>query len=1301
MSPMFDRCVRFVSVVLLLTCVSSPAFAQSSSTSSLSGVVVDTDGGAIPGASVVVKNNGTGVTVEAVSNASGQFSFPGLDAGTYTVTVSLTGFKTFVANDLRLLVARPSSVTAKLEIGSLSETVEVKASSELVQTQSPAVTTTLSTEQLSELPLVSRNALYAVAMLPGVATTGGPRAALINGLPNNSVNITIDGVNSGNALQSTDGFFSMVTPRMDAVEEITVTGAVPGVGAGAGSTQIAFITRSGSNQFDSSIYHYWRDPRFNSNYYFNTVNDLPKNDVVAHQYGGRIGGPVVLPGYDGRGKAFFFFNMENLYQPSSVTRTRLILNDTARAGIFTYDRTVGGVITPTQVNLLALAAANGQIASTDPTVMAILGRIHEVTQQTGTVNTTANRNTQNYVVQFEGKINQYAPTGRLDYNITDKHRLSATYYWQRFLNNSDILNNAETRFPGFANYGEQNAYRTVGSVGLRSTLTSNLVNEFKGGWQWSPSEFSANITPAMFEDQGGYALSFPTFSGTALTSASTRVNSAPRNTTTWSVSNDLSWLRGAHSITFGGSVSGVHNRLNSYDATSNPIIGFNTTFDPAEAMFTAANFPGASTTAVNDARALYALMTGRLSAINATARLDAATGKYVYLGDLTQKAKQYSLAAYLSDSWRVAPTLTLTGGLRWDVQLPFTPVTPTYSTIAMEDLCGISGVGSGPGGRQCNLFQPGNVSGKAQPQYQPFTSGTKAYNTNWRSIGYNVGFAWRPNVQDGILRTILGNPDQATFRGGYSLTYNQERFDRFTANAGANVGGTINANRNATTGFCLVCSGEAWPILYSQKDRLGAPAFPEAPVYPINSTAAQSLNIFKADLKQPRVHSYSVGFQRALGDDMAMEVRYVGNKGQYAWAEENWNERVLFENGFVDEFKLAQANLRANIAAGRGNTFAYTGAPGTSPLPIHQAYLSGRSGADVTNPARYTAAQYSAAAFVARLGSLEPEVANAAAALDTATFRPNGIAAGLPVNFFVMNPMASGTFVVEDREGTRYNSLQTELRRRLAQGLMVSASYTYGIRKQLSTQGTGTAASQALGAGQSIRRDRLEVDDTRVPHEFKAQWTYEVPFGRGRRFGTDMNPILNGVIGNWEFSGNARLQSQRYRLSNVKLVGMTTAELQKEFKIRIFRNDTSGTTSVFSMPQDIIDNTRRAYSTDPTSATGYSALGVPSGRYIRPSSGDGCIAIYRGDCNAPDIELNGPMFTRVDLRVKKSFPFLSRGNVELTLEMLNAFNNVNFNHAMNPGEGATIFQVTTAYTDINTTFDPGGRIGQIVWRINW
>jgi hypothetical protein len=1293
MEYMTARLVRFALLALLLACASTPAFAQGSSTSSLSGSVVDADGGAIPGATVIVKNNATGVTIEAVSNSAGQFSFPGLNAGTYTVTVSLAGFKTFVANEVRVVSSTPASVMAKLEIGALSETIEVRAASELVQTQSSTVASTLTTEQLTELPLVSRNALYSLAMLPGVSSgSSNLRNSVINGLPNNTVNITIDGVGTGNQLQSGDGFFSMVTPRMDAVEEVTVTGAVPGVGAGAGSVQIAFVTRSGSNQFDTSAYFYWRDPKFNTNYYFNQINNLPKNVSKLYTYGGRVGGPVVLPGFNGRGKAFFFLNMEVALTPSSATRTRTVLKDSALAGIFTYDQVVAGVTTQRTVNLLQLAAGAGQVSATDPTIMAILARIKAATATTGTINETTNRNINQYVFQAEGNFNQYAPTGRLDYNITEKHRITGTYYWQRFKSTPDLLNNADVRFPGFVNYGTQNSYRTTGSLGVRSTLTSNMVNEFKGGWQWSPNDFFSNVTPDMFADQGGYSIGMPRNGNTELvTGATSRTNSAPRNTTTWSVSDDLNWLKGAHSLTFGGSFSGVHNRTNSYDAVPTVNLGFDTTNDPAAALFSSAAtgaFPGATTTNLTDARNLYALLTGRVISIAGTARLDASTGKYVYLGDLTQKAKAYAMAAYASDSWRVTPTLTINAGLRWDVQLPFVPVTPTFSTTTMEDMCGISGLGAGPDGRQCNLFQPGTVTGKAVPTYIKYNPGDEAYKTNWKNLGYNVGFAWRPNVQDGILRTILGSPDQATVRGGYSMTYNVERFDRFTANAGSNPGGTTAASRNNTSGYCIVCPGEAWPVLYSQKSRLGAPAFPEAPVYPIVATTANSMNMFDSELRTPRVHSYSLGFQRSIGQDMALEVRYVGNKNKYAWEEENWNERVLFENGFYDEFLLARANLTANIAAGKGNTFAYTGAPGTSPLPIHQAYLSGRSGADVTNPARYTASQYSNATFYNRLGVFEPDVANAAQALDTTAFRVNALAAGLAPNFFVLNPATSGVWVVQDREGTRYNSLQVELRRRLSKGLLVSTNYTYGIRKNL--------------INRTLREDRMEVDSTGQPHEFKGNFTYEVPVGRGRRFGTDMNPILNGILGNWEFSGNARIQTSRFRITNAKLVGMTADELSREFKIRIYRDAVTGSTTVYSMPADIITNTRAAYSTDATTATGYStALGVPSGRYIKPSSDATCIAMYRGDCNAPDININGPLYTKVDLRIKKLFPFLSKGSLEVNVEALNAFTNINFNHQLNPGDGAGIFQVTSAATDINTSGDPGGRVGQIVFRINW
>jgi hypothetical protein len=1273
--------LHFLRAVMLVAFASTLAYAQ---TATLTGVVVDTAGGVVPGANVTVTNDATQVALEAVTNSSGAFSFPALPIGTYTVSVSLTGFKTFVANNVRLLSNQPGSVTATLEVGALTEKVEVKSRSELVQSQSASVSSTLSVEQLKQIPLNSRNVLYAVALLPGVSTTGGPRGAVINGLPNNTVNITIDGVQTGNMLQSGDGFFSMVTPRMDAVEEITVTGAVPGSGGGAGSVQVAMTTRSGTNQYDGSAYEYMRRPKLNSNYYFNKINNLPRNDVSVDQWGFRQGGPIVIPGlYNGRGKAFFFFNFEHLYQPSSVTRTRTLLRPDAEQGIFGYFVTVAGQQERRTVDLIQLAKNSGQISTIDPLIAKLLAEIRGTTTSGGTINDTGGGSTLSYVFQSEATGNQYSPTGRLDFNLTDNHRLSGAYWWQRFKSSSDLLNTADAVWPGLPNYGSQNSYRTTGNSTLRSTLGKNMVNELKGGWQWSPNDFFSNVTKEQFANQDGLGISFPISSGPTVV-----ISPQPRNTTTWSVDNTLNWLKGNHSLSMGGGYAGILNRQNNYTVVPNIVLGFDQNNDPAAGMFGAANFPSATAGQLDQARALYALLTGRVTSISASARLDSSTGKYVYNGDLARKSRQDSFSAFVQDQWRFSPTLTLNAGLRWDLHMPFTPADNTWSRASIEDICGMSGLGNGPGGRPCNIFNPQASGGQLIPTFERFEPGTYPHNTNWTDFAPNVGIAWRPDVQSGFIKTLLGDPEQATFRAGYGLSYNQERIDRFTGNAGSNAGGVISATRNNGTGFPLVLPGETQPVLLSQRSRLGPPAFPESPVYPINAATGDSINIFPDELRTPRVHSYSVGFQRSIGRDMAAEVRYVGNKNLYTWAEENWNERAIFSSGFFDEFKRAQANIAANVAAGLANRgYAYTGAPGTSPLPLHLAYFSGRS--DATNTAAYTSGNFTSSGFINRFSALNPQVSTALFEMqNSATFRNNALTAGLPRNILVMNPMAlGGTFVVQDKNWTKYNSLQVDVRRRLAQGLLVSANYTYGIRKASSLQ--------------TLAYDRITVDTTDVPHVFKANWFYELPIGRGRRFGSDMNRFMDTLLGGWQFSGNGRLQAERFRIAGVQLVGMTEDEFRKEFKISYTQN-AQGLTQVWSFPEDIRLNTWAAFSVDPTQPSGYSiARGVPTGRYLRPGADASCTPIYRYDCGNKDIHLNGPLFSRWDMSIKKRVPIQGRVNVEFTAEVLNVFDNINFNHSANANNGENTFRVTSAYTDINTTFDPGGRIGQLVFRINW
>jgi hypothetical protein len=174
---------------------------------------------------------------------------------------------------------------------------------------------------------------------------------------------------------------------------------------------------------------------------------------------------------------------------------------------------------------------------------------------------------------------------------------------------------------------------------------------------------------------------------------------------------------------------------------------------------------------------------------------------------------------------------------------------------------------------------------------------------------------------------------------------------------------------------------------------------------------------------------------------------------------------------------------------------------------------------------------------------------------------------------------------------------------------------------------------------------------------------------------------------------------------------MTVDELTDLYKHDIRTDPETGLATVFMFPQDIIDNTRRAFSVSTTSPTGYSALGVPEGRYFAPANSAGCIQLKAGDCAPRALLVRAPLFTRFDVGITKRFPLKGSANFEVRFDMLNVFDNVNFNpfevrtdsiaNSLADYASATFGQVTAAYQDTSNTFDPGGRLGQIMFRFNW
>ena len=250
------------------------------------------------------------------------------------------GFKSILLPDVTVTVGVASSIKkVVLEVGQLQETVVVTGSTEIVQAQSAAVTSTLTTAMITKAPLSTRNTLDFVAALPGVNTTSTIRNSTVMGLQASATNITIDGINvQDNYLKSSDGFFARINPRMDAVEEVTVSTATPGAeSAGQGAVQIRFATRSGTNRFQGSGYGYYRRPDWNTNYWFNERDGLPKDQVAVNTQGFRVGGPIK------KDKLFYFFNYEQFSLPGQTTaRSRTVLSDDAHERGVQVQRRTGG-----------------------------------------------------------------------------------------------------------------------------------------------------------------------------------------------------------------------------------------------------------------------------------------------------------------------------------------------------------------------------------------------------------------------------------------------------------------------------------------------------------------------------------------------------------------------------------------------------------------------------------------------------------------------------------------------------------------------------------------------------------------------------------------------------------------------------------------------------------------------------------------------------------------------------------------------------------------------------------------------
>jgi carboxypeptidase family protein len=1338
---MKSKVFRIALALVLALTASSAAFAQGGvSTSTLSGIVNDAQGAVIPGADVVAKNTATTVESRAVSDTKGEFVIAGLVPGSYTVTVSLSGFKTFVAPDVVIQAATPATIKVTLAVGAIEETVVVTGASEIMQTQSATVQTTLQTKQLQQMPLTTHTALDYIISMPGVNTSanGNTRGSTINNLPNRAMNITMDGISVQDNRSSGEGFFMYIRPMMDSVEEITVSTSTPGAeSSGSGAAQIRMTTKSGSNRFTGTAYNSWRNQAgttdedtlarskkgfwlwgLNTPYWFNKrdraktpAGEYYRDDIRLQTPGFSVGGPAM------KDKLFYFGNVEWFIWPNSASRIRYFFKQDAANGIFRYRDNSGTIQT---LNLLQLAASKGQTSTVDPTLAKLYADMRQAASTEGGIDSAAELNLEKYSYSPTGNQFRYFPTTRVDYNLTSAHRLSGVFRWNHFGGQPDVLNNNEPAFPGFPNQGGQGSERYFWQSSLRSTLRKNLVNEFivgKADATGYGTYFSVGVNDKMFncdglgcESLGGKGYAFDISNTTAGRTASVDLTNPYRSfspsadvAATLNFDDTLTWLKGAHTVSMGANYTHIKWRSWSDDVVDAQIRFGVDSRDPAFTMFdtTSGNFPGGiDATQAGYARQLYALVTGRVSQIAGTYRWDGSD--YVFNGEGGGGVIFNTLGSFISDSWRVKPSLTLTGGLRYEVQMP---IKDNWGYSAPENwqmVYGVTGAGSGPIG-QGNLFKPGTLTGTS-PVYKKYDNSNSAYKTDWNNVGPSLGFAWHPTLNKGFLTALLS--DAPVFRGGYSMSFTKYATDLFNGIYGANPGQTRPGTRTFTSGTPTI-GFDGFPLLLRETNRLTPANQPSALAYPFTPASNDTFRAIDPNLKTPLTHQYSIGLQREFGRDTAIEVRYVGNTNVgelQTWdinSSDNWS-MLAGENGFYDEFRRAQANLRANIVAGQGTTFAYTGAPGTSPLPIFQAFFAGMALNNSANqsPASYTSANYRSSSWYNQLNYFSPSFTGIAgqgtSGLQNPALDANRTAAGLPANFFRANPAigSGGTAQLRTVAGNRrFNAIQVEARRRMSGGLVLAGSY----QRQFSV---------TTNTWLSLRDPKPQtVESTAAPvHAIKANWVYELPFGRGKKWGNNAGSMRDLVIGGWDFSGVLRTQSgDRFNYGGFRLVGVTEDEFKDLFKFYHVR-DANGLERLYMFPQDFIEQSIIALNrTDPAHPTGYANGIVPTGRYLAPASGTDCVNYMDGQCPGTKLRriVEGPWYFRTDMAFTKRFKSGRGSNIEARMEVFNVFDNVNFVATTRNGSALSAWEVISAATDLNAAQDPGGRITQFSLRFNW
>ena len=1222
---------------------SSIAGAQDLSTGALNVTVVDPSDAVVNGAQLVLKDLETNDVHTAATRGAGNAVLSFLNPAHYSLTVTKDGFQTEVYPSVTIQTNEVTDLKVMLTLGVATQTVSVSGdSSPLLDTTQNTLSTTLDLKQIDNLPFNGRD-LYALAFLvPGAVGNN------FNNLPGGAVDIGANGFSTMTNRFKSGGFDadgSSIENRLEDTQEMTVqSGELDASKGGTAAMDIGFLTKRGTNKFHGELYEDYRSDALNANGWISNDVGQPRGFLLKNDFGGSVGGPIL------KDKLFFFASLANFRQPASFPVATTVGTPLALSGVYSYFP--NGSSTAVTDNVLQAGASAGcsncpgTINSLIATDLANIGGTYGLA---GATLSPLDINHENLNFLINGiTVNKY-PTVRLDYNLTQKFRLTGSANET----NSYNINAGGPPFPGplYANQAYSNVERNYQIVtGFDWDLKSNLVNAFRVGYLYTGFTYNSQGlgTPtASMVQQGDLQFGF------GLTSGVNGFNSLRGGSLypVLSVKDDFIWQRGRHNFAFG--VESATEIDHYYNNQFVPYVGVNyiSSGDPVTNSLVNSLSPNAPASAAGDVEGLYATLTGRMTYYSLGQFVNTKTKQFQpgISFDLHEKLNQTAL--FLEDSWKMKPTITLNLGLRWDFTGASKDETGFYTHPTVADLWGPTGVGQ--------LFQPGSLTGDQNPVEGPQA---ESYSPTYVHPEPNVGFAWNPQGDPGTLMGRLFGSGKTVIRGSYTFknyTEGAQNFWNFGSNNGANFNTYYYANPVApgggtpAPGFYNAGSvnlGGSLPALTSTSPSPFQPVIPE--VY--QAFSGTGYLTFDPHIKQPYVESWQVGIQRQLSANNVLEVRYVGNVSKDQWLGVNYNEVNIFENGFLKDFQAAQANL----AASGGTTFQ-----GSNPTPIFdEAFAATGAAGNYTNGQFITYLnQGQAGAFANALAGNPSYLCSMISTFSGCNQIGTPATGTYPINFFQANPFAAGQGIDEMTNSgySNYNSLQADFRQRLNHGMQFDANYTLGHSLDNNVQGSitpgiygggGNGAGGNGPAGNSapgyytLRNRHLNYFPSSfdIRQVFHLSGTYDLPFGHKQPF-FNTNPIANAVIGGWTIGTiltrqtgdphlfNGGTQTFNQSDSGISLTGVSVSQLQKQIGVRPGVPG-SGRVSLF----------------DPKYIN--SSSGQANTQYISPQFTAGQFGTL--------MWLHDPKWISTDMAITKVIPLPENTNFTLQAAFINAFNHV-------------------------------------------